>query len=331
MMALTDILAARAQSARATASVDCGALGCVTVEALPLRELERFGRDTDGDRGLFYAACRELQQAGNQLMQAGKLVRPDGILAFVSADEAAQAAAAVRELSGLSGKRDGSPREPSGEMPEFQLAAVQENPAEERGDSSGAEEIRLAPVREIGTELPQVRPETVQDNPTDGQVSREFLGQSSEMAAKSVETVKRAENVPASGKKAQDMDLERASDVDSQEVSILSQGESGAGSLHETKPEMRGALRESKSESAEELNISMHEAVSETGEAMREATSGFSWSLRETGAEQQESLHETTSENGKNERFFLHETESESAERMARALLEGLRQAAWVR
>lgn len=100
MMALGDILAARADNARARGTVEAGTLGTVTVEALPVRELERLMRGADGDRAVFYAACRELQGAGAALLRAGKVYRPDQVMAFVSDAEAAKAAEAVRALSG---------------------------------------------------------------------------------------------------------------------------------------------------------------------------------------------------------------------------------------
>ena len=100
MMALGDILAARADNARARGTVEAGTLGTVTVEALPVRELERLMRGADGDRAVFYAACRELQGAGAALLRAGKVYRPDQVMALVSDAEAAKAAEAVRTLSG---------------------------------------------------------------------------------------------------------------------------------------------------------------------------------------------------------------------------------------
>ena len=100
MMALGDILAARADNARARGTVEAGTLGTVTIEALPVRELERLMRGADGDRAVFYAACRELQGAGAALLRAGKVYRPDQVTALVSDAEAAKAADAVRALSG---------------------------------------------------------------------------------------------------------------------------------------------------------------------------------------------------------------------------------------
>ena len=99
-MALGDILAARADNARARGTVEAGTLGTVTVEALPVRELERLMRGADGDRAVFYAACRELQGVGAALLRAGKVYRPDQVMALVSDAEAAKAAEAVRALSG---------------------------------------------------------------------------------------------------------------------------------------------------------------------------------------------------------------------------------------
>lgn len=100
MMALGEILAARADNARARGTVEAGTLGTVTVEALPVRELERLMRGADGDRAVFYAACRELQGVGAALLRAGKVYRPDEVTALVSDAEAAKAAEAVRALSG---------------------------------------------------------------------------------------------------------------------------------------------------------------------------------------------------------------------------------------
>ena len=108
MMALGDILAARADNARARGTVEAGTLGTVTVEALPVCELERLMRGADGDRAVFYAACRELQGAGAALLRAGKVYRPDQVMALVSDAEAAKAAEAVRALSGWTGMDGGT-------------------------------------------------------------------------------------------------------------------------------------------------------------------------------------------------------------------------------
>ncbi len=126
MMALGAILAARADNARARGTVEAGTLGTVTVEALPVRELERLMRGADGDRAVFYAACRELQGAGAALLRAGKVYRPDQVMALVSDAEAAKAAEAVRALSGWTGMDGGT-------------AQRTDFPAE-NADSAGADE-----------------------------------------------------------------------------------------------------------------------------------------------------------------------------------------------
>ena len=108
MMALGDILAARADNARARGTVTLDALSTVALEALPPRALERLMRGADGDRAVFYAACRELQGAGAALLRAGKVYRPDQVMALVSDAEAAKAAEAVRALSGWTGMDGGT-------------------------------------------------------------------------------------------------------------------------------------------------------------------------------------------------------------------------------
>ena len=291
-------MTARAASARATATVDCGALGSVTVEALPLRELERFSSGPDGDRGLFYAACRELQQAGNALFNAGKLVRPDGVTAFLSDSEAKLAADTVRRLSGWTeaAQAENAP-ERSGSAPdreaevrlesvqknlpeqdaedEIQPEAVRENSSEQNAEN----EIRSEDVWENERGFFEARPDIVQENMSETggeQVSREF-------------SEKDPENPPLpeiSGKtqKFLPVDSFRAQNV----------GDKAEETLHETESDF------SKSPQGIELDFP-------------------------------EGLHESESELMENSRLSLHGTESESAERIARQLLEGLRQASWVR
>ena len=169
MMALGDILAARADNARARGTVEAGTLGTVTVEALPVRELERLMRGADSDRAVFYAACRELQGAGATLLRAGKVYRPDQVMALVSDAEAAKAAEAVRALSGWTAR--------AGERGE---KAADGLPAERtvRGSAGAdmdAEQLdrdtdKAAPV---GTASPAEAEGTETDKRTLGQVSRE--------------------------------------------------------------------------------------------------------------------------------------------------------------
>ena len=142
MMALGDILAARADNARARGTVEAGTLGTVTVEALPVRELERLMRGADGDRAVFYAACRELQGAGAALLRAGKVYRPDQVMALVSDAEAAKAAEAVRALSGWTGMDGGTAQRT--DFPAENADSAGAGAAADTGASSGASDGRTA-------------------------------------------------------------------------------------------------------------------------------------------------------------------------------------------
>ena len=297
MMALTDILAARAASARASGTVEVGALGAVTVEALPIRELERLSRGADGERAVFYAACRELQSVGAALLREGKVYRPDEVTALLSDAEAARAAEAVRALSGWTGGQV------SRETEEAQIrpALVQEKA-----------EVRPDAVREKTTESAEIRHRSVQEADTGGQASGEFSAEYDEALPSDGKTQALPEKTPDI---PQNVGVSDNSDGSLRNMGPhfgAKKGKRGSGEadgLHEGKSEIGGqgrrALHEIKSEYAPEL----HEMKSETA--------------RKGGG----ALHETASESTET----LHETESELAERLARELLDGLRRAAWVR
>lgn len=150
MMALGDILAARADNARARGTVEAGTLGTVTVEALPVRELERLMRGADGDRAVFYAACRELQGAGAALLRAGKVYRPDQVMALVSDAEAAKAAEAVRALSGWTGMDGGTAQRT--DLPAGNADSVGAGEAADTGASSEASDGTAGEAAAHGTD-----------------------------------------------------------------------------------------------------------------------------------------------------------------------------------
>ena len=102
-MALADVLRERVSRRGRTAEVACGLLGTVTVEALPPRECAALGL-RDGGRALLYAACRDLQTAGETLRREGRLFTPAEVTAYVSDEEAAAGPGAQR--------RDGGRRRP---------------------------------------------------------------------------------------------------------------------------------------------------------------------------------------------------------------------------
>lgn len=370
MMALGDILAARADNARARGTVEAGTLGTVTVEALPVRELERLMRGADGDRAVFYAACRELQGAGAALLRAGKVYRPDQVMALVSDAEAAKAAEAVRALSGW------TETETNGKVAEVLPAentdgdsagageAADTGASSEASDGTAGEaaahgtdtdkkaEIRPAVVQENA----EVRREAVQKKTADAafrpDTVREKAGKNAEIRHRSVHGEKAGgqasceflaeygEPLPPDGKTQV---LPEKSPDAPQNVGVSDKMD---GSLQKTEREFlseraapeRGyalGLHESKSEIDGRGGTNLHESESENG-------AGSGKALHEGESEITETLHETESENdaaggkplheSKSERTeTLHETTSELAERVARELLDGLRRAAWVR
>ena len=142
-MALADVLRERVSRRGRTAEVACGLLGTVTVEALPPRECAALGR-RDGGRALFYAACRDLQTAGETLRREGRLFTPAEVTAYVSDEEAAAAARTVLALSGVTADGDG----PSTKSAEVRHEDVQKDGAHLAVEAPSEEEIRLGDVQE---------------------------------------------------------------------------------------------------------------------------------------------------------------------------------------
>ena len=142
-MALADVLRERVSRRGRTAEVACGLLGTVTVEALPPRECAALGL-RDGGRALFYAACRDLQTAGETLRREGRLFTPAEVTAYVSDEEAAAAARTVLALSGVTADGDG----PSTKSEEVRLGDVQKNGAHLAVEAPSEKEIRLDGVQE---------------------------------------------------------------------------------------------------------------------------------------------------------------------------------------
>lgn len=355
MMALGDILAARADNARARGTVEAGTLGTVTVEALPVRELERLMRGADGDRAVFYAACRELQGAGAALLRAGKVYRPDQVMALVSDAEAAKAAEAVRALSGWTGMDGGTAQRtdlPAGNTAGDSAGAGEAAGGQDSHETDKEAEIRPAVVQENA----EVRREAVQKKTADAafrpDTVRKKAGKNAEIRHRSVHGEKAGgqasceflaeygEPLPPDGKTQV---LPEKSPDAPQNVGVSDKMD---GSLQKTEREFlseraapeRGyalGLHESKSEIDGRGGANLHESESENG-------AGSGNTLHEGESEITETLHENKSENdaaggdplheSKSEvTETLHETTSELAERVARELLDGLRRAAWVR
>lgn len=368
MMALGDILAARADNARARGTVEAGTLGTVTVEALPVRELERLMRGADSDRAVFYAACRELQGAGATLLRAGKVYRPDQVMALVSDAEAAKAAEAVRALSGWTaraGERgekaaDGLPAERTvrgsagADMDAEQLDRDTDkaapvgtaSPAEAEGTETDKRTLgqvsRETEVRPEGVQMAEkVRPDAVQVN---AEVRRDAVQKKTADAAIRPDTVREK-----AGKNAEirhrSVHGEKAGGQASCEflaeygeplppdgkTQVLPEKSPDAPQNVGVSDKMDGSLQKTEREFLSER------AAPEDGYAL-----GLHESKSEIDGRGGANLHESESENGAGSgnalhegeseiTETLHETTSELAERVARELLDGLRRAAWVR
>ena len=158
-MALADVLRERVSRRGRTAEVACGLLGTVTVEALPPRECAALGM-RDGGRALLYAACRDLQTAGETLRREGRLFTPAEVTAYVSDEEAAAAARTVLALSGVTADGDGA----STKSAEVRHEDVQKDGAHLAVDAPSEKEIRLDGVQENTVQKAEVRLGDVQNS-----------------------------------------------------------------------------------------------------------------------------------------------------------------------
>ena len=354
-MALADVLRERVSRRGRTAEVACGLLGTVTVEALPPRECAALGL-RDGGRALFYAACRDLQTAGETLRREGRLFTPAEVTAYVSDEEAAAAARTVLALSGVTADGDG----PSTKSAEVRLGDVQINGAHLAAEAPSAREFRLGDVQENGDLTGKVRHEDVREKAVqkaeirledvrkpdgtaeDGQVSHEFFGgdgsdrtdpilggvsdfvpqnlalsEENDRFSAPLELSGNTEEVSGRGSDLHEKKLEAGEALHETKSDLTTERREG---VHESKSEIRETVHEMKSESAAARRQGLHEKKSEAGETVHEKKS-------ESAAARREGLHESRSE----VREAVHETKSESVERFAEGLLEGLRRAAAVR
>ncbi len=340
-MALADILRERVSRRGRTAQVDCGALGTVTVEALSPRECAALGM-ADGGRALLYAACRELQAAGETLRRERRLFSPDEVTAYVADGEARTAARTVLALSGVTpdeGAAESPDKSGEAERPdrtdektaETRLETVHETvqqmsevrpetvqlPEDAPAKPPAEGENRLATVHETVQQMSEVRPGNVQfpeDAPADGQVSREFSGDGKSVReTPSVVAVSDFEpqNLALSEKNDDFMSpLELSGDNVELSGQMAGMHEitselpvETAGTLHETEPEVPESLHEITSDFEEQAAPFLHESKSEIQPSVHESKS-------ESAANGQQALHEMKSEL----RQPLHETESDFRE-----------------
>lgn len=333
-MALADVLRERVSRRGRTAEVACGLLGTVTVEALPPRECAALGL-RDGGRALFYAACRDLQTAGETLRREGRLFTPAEVTAYVSDEEAAAAARTVLALSGVTADGDG----PSTKSEEVRLGDVQnsgaylavEAPSEEEirlGDvqeneeilhdrvrnngphfavkAPSAREFRLGDVQENGDLTGKVRHEDVREKAVQKAVIR--LGDVRKPDGAAEDGQVSHEFFGGDGSDRTDPILGGVSDFVPQNLALSEENDrfSAPLELSGNTEEVSGRgsnLHESKSEVRE----TMHEMKSESAAARREG-------LHENRSEAREMVHETKSELTAARRRGLHESKSEVGE-----------------
>ena len=334
-MALADVLRERVSRRGRTAEVACGLLGTVTVEALPPRECAALGM-RDGGRALFYAACRDLQTAGETLRREGRLFTPAEVTAYVSDEEAAAAARTVLALSGVTADGDGA----STKSEEVRLGDVQNNGAHLAVDASSEAEIRLDGVQENTVQKAEVRLGDVRNDAPHFAVkapsAREFrladVQENGDLAGKVRHEDVREKAVQKAEIRLGDV---RKPDGTAEDGQVSHEFFGGDGS-DRTDPILGGvsdfvpqnlALSEENDRFSAPLELSgntgevsgrgsdLHESESEAGEALHEMKSESAAARREgvheSESEVRETVHETKSESAAARRGGLHENRSE--------------------
>ena len=345
-MALADVLRERVSRRGRTAEVACGLLGTVTVEALPPRECTALGR-RDGGRALFYAACRDLQTAGETLRREGRLFTPAEVTAYVSDEEAAAAARTVLALSGVTADGDGA----STKSEEVRLGDVQNNGAHLAVDAPSEKEIRLDGVQENTVQKAEVRLDGVRNNgphfadkaPSEGEFRLADVQENGDLTGKVRHEDVREKAVQKAEIRLGDV---RKPDGTAEDGQVSHEFFGGDGS-DRTDPILGGvsdfvpqnlALSEENDRFSAPLELSgntekvsgrwsnLHETKSEAGEAVHEMKSESAAArrrgLHETESEVGETLHEMKSEMAAERRQGLHENRSEVRETVHEAKSE---------
>ena len=333
-MALADVLRERVSRRGRTAEVACGLLGTVTVEALPPRECAALGL-RDGGRALLYAACRDLQTAGETLRREGRLFTPAEVTAYVSDEEAAAAARTVLALSGVTTDGDGA----STKSAEVRLGDVQNNGTHLAVEAPSGEEIRLGDVQENE----EVRHDGVRNNgphfagkaPSEGEFRLADVQENGDLTGKVRHEDVREKAVQKAEIRLGDV---RKPDGTAEDGQVSHEFFSGDGS-DRTAPILGGvsdfvpqnlALSEENDRFSAPLELSgnteevsgrgsnLHETESEVGEAVHETKSESAAArrrgLHESKSEVEETLHEMNSESAAARREGLHESKSEVEE-----------------
>ena len=333
-MALADVLRERVSRRGRTAEVACGLLGTVTVEALPPRECAALGL-RDGGRALFYAACRDLQTAGETLRREGRLFTPAEVTAYVSDEEAAAAARTVLALSGVTADGDG----PSTKSAEVRHEDVQINGAHLAVEAPSEEEIRLGDVQEneeilhdrvrnngphFAGKAPvagEIRLGDVQENgDLTGKVRHEDVRKKAVQKAEiRLEDVRKPDGTAADGQVSHEFFGGNGSDRTGPILGGVSDFVPQNLALSEENDRFSAPLELSgNDEEVSGRGSNLHETESEVGEALHETKSELTAErrrgLHENKSEVGEALHETKSESAAERREGLHESKSEVRE-----------------
>lgn len=333
-MALADVLRERVSRRGRTAEVACGLLGTVTVEALPPRECAALGL-RDGGRALLYAACRDLQTAGETLRREGRLFTPAEVTAYVSDEEAAAAARTVLALSGVTTDGDGA----STKSAEVRHEDVQNSGAHLAVEAPSEEEIRLDGVQDNTVQKTEVRLEDVRNDAPHFAGKAPSEGEFRLADVQENEIVRLGDVRKKAGQKAEiRLGDVRKPDGTAEDGQVSHEFFSGDGS-DRTAPILGGvsdfvpqnlALSEENDRFSAPLELSgntgevsgrgsnLHETKSEAGEAVHETKSEFAAArregLHESKSEVEETLHEMKSESAAARREGLHESKSEVRE-----------------
>ena len=311
-MALADVLRERVSRRGRTAEVACGLLGTVTVEALPPRECAALGL-RDGGRALFYAACRDLQTAGETLRREGRLFTPAEVTAYVSDEEAAAAARTVLALSGVTADGDGA----STKSAEVRLGDVQNSGAHLAVEAPSEKEIRLDGVQENTGQKAEVRLGDVRNNgphfadkaPSEGEFRLAGVQENGDLTGKVRHEDVREKAVQKAEIRLGDV---RKPDGTAEDGQVSHEFFGGDGS-DRTDPILGGvsdfvpqnlALSEENDRFSAPLELSGN----------TEEVSGRGSNLHETESEVGEVVHEMKSESAAARRQGLHESRSEAGE-----------------
>ena len=307
-MALADVLRERVSRRGRTAEVACGLLGTVTVEALPPRECAALGL-RDGGRALFYAACRDLQTAGETLRREGRLFTPAEVTAYVSDEEAAAAARTVLALSGVTANGDGA----STKSEEVRHEDVQNSGAHLAVEAPSEEEIRLDGVQDNTVQKTEVRLEDVRNDAPHFAAKAPVAGEFRLADVQENEIVRLGDVRKKAGQKAKiRLGDVRKPDGTAEDGQVSHEFFGGEGS-DRTDPILGGvsdfvpqnlALSEENDRFSAPLEVS--------GNA--EEVSGRGSNLHESESEVRETVHEMKSESAAERREGLHESKSEVGE-----------------